>query len=104
MTLFPVTLSSSASIGTIVFLNSGKFFLAIALTFGNLTVSGDITADNWKQEGTNFTGSLLLGHATTGSLNAATYNTGVGLTALDALTSGDENTAVGYQAADALTT
>jgi len=62
------------------------------LTLPNLT--GDILPG--KFEGTNFTGSMLIGHATTGTLDAATYNSGVGLMVLDALTSGDYNTAVGY--------
>jgi len=57
-----------------------------------------------KQEGTNFTSSLLIGHATTGTLSSASQNTGVGLAALDALTSGDNNTCVGYQAGTALST
>ena len=57
-----------------------------------------------KQEGTNFTNSLLVGHATTGTLNAADGNTGVGIAALDALTSGDNNVAVGANAATAITT
>jgi len=57
----------------------------------------------FKQEGTNFTGSLLVGHATSGTLNAAENNTGVGIDALDALTTGDSNTAVGFQAASTLT-
>ena len=48
-----------------------------------------------KSAGTNFTGSLLIGHQTTGTLDAAEFNTGVGLTALDAITTGDYNTAVG---------
>jgi hypothetical protein len=51
-----------------------------------------------KVEGTNFTGSLLVGHATTGTLNAAEYNTGVGLGALEKVTTGDNNTASGYRA------
>ena len=51
-----------------------------------------------KTEGTNFTGSRLVGHATTGTLNAAEYNTGCGLGALQALTTGDANTAFGYNA------
>ena len=51
-----------------------------------------------KIEGTNFTGSLLIGHSTTGTLSAAIKNTGVGLLALDALSSGDSNTAIGYNA------
>jgi len=71
---------------------------------GNLTVSGDISADNFKQEGTNFTGSLLIGHATTGTLNAAENNTGVGIEALDAITSGDDNTAGGRGALTTATT
>ena len=57
-----------------------------------------------KQEGTNFTNSLLVGHATTGTLNAASSNTGVGIEALDALTSGDSNTAIGYQSGTKITT
>ena len=51
-----------------------------------------------KSAGTNFTGSLLIGHQTTGTLNSAQYNTAVGLTALDAITTGDYNTAIGYDA------
>jgi hypothetical protein len=57
-----------------------------------------------KIEGTNFTGSLLVGHTTSGTLNAAQHNTGVGITALDALTSGDQNTALGGAALTAVTT
>ena len=57
-----------------------------------------------KQEGTNFTDSLLVGHATTGTLNDAQSNTGVGINALDALTSGDSNTAIGKDAGTAITT
>ena len=88
------------------------------LIAGSLDISGDADIDGTleadaitlggsafiKLAGTNFTGSLLLGHATTGTLNAAQYNTGVGVAALDALTSGDTNTAVGYSAATAVTT
>ena len=51
-----------------------------------------------KQEGTNFTGSLLIGHATTGTLNAASNNLGIGIGALDAITSGVNNTIIGYNA------
>ena len=51
-----------------------------------------------KVAGTNFTNSLLVGHTTTGTLNAATSNTGIGINALDALTTGDQNTAVGHDA------
>ena len=57
-----------------------------------------------KTEGTNFTNSLLVGHATTGTLSSADHNTGVGTNALSALTSGDKNTAVGNGAGVAITT
>ena len=55
----------------------------------------DVLSDA-KVEGTNFTGSMLLGHQTTGSLTGANYNTGVGIGAMPGLTSGDKNTAMGY--------
>ena len=45
-----------------------------------------------KLAGTNFANSLLIGHTTTGTLNDAENNTGVGISALDALTSGNRNT------------
>jgi hypothetical protein len=57
-----------------------------------------------KIEGTNFDDSLLIGHATTGTLNSATDNTGVGIEALDALTSGYDNVALGFKAGTAITT
>ena len=55
-----------------------------------------------KSGGTDFTGSMILGHQTTGTLDEAEYNTAVGINALDALTSGDKNTAIGYDALTAL--
>ena len=51
-----------------------------------------------KLEGTDFTNSLLIGHATTGTLSGAENNTGVGIGALDAITSGDRNVALGTSA------
>jgi hypothetical protein len=84
------------------------------LDIGGTNVTSDATELNLldgatvvipgKVEGTNFTDSLLIGHATTGTLNAAERNTGIGIETLDALTSGDRNTAVGYQAGTDLTT
>jgi hypothetical protein len=56
-----------------------------------------------KVEGTNFTNSLLVGHATTGTLSSAEKNVGVGIGAADALTSGTINTAIGYNALTAIT-
>jgi len=74
-------------------------FTANTVDFSDSSVEG-VT---FKQEGTNFTGSLLVGHATTGTLNAAQNNVGIGITALDALTSGDFNVAVGGNAGTAIT-
>mgnify|MGYP003150022346 CR=1 FL=1 len=65
------------------------------------SVTGDVVPG--KLEGTNFTDSLLVGHSTTGTLDAATKNTGVGIDAMDAITSGDNNVCVGYIAGTALT-
>ena len=83
-------------------------------TGSTLRESFDITNDNFtelysgtgglfhKIEGTNFTGSLLIGHNTTGTLSSALNNTGIGIGALDALTSGDSNVAIGRTAGGAL--
>ena len=59
-------------------------------------ITGDVIAG--KTQATNFTDSLLVGHATSGTLSGASYNTGVGIEALDALTSGTSNVAMGYRA------
>jgi len=61
-----------------------------------VATAGDVVTG--KVGGTDFTDSILVGHNTTGTLNAATKNVGVGLTALDALTAGDNNVAVGWNA------
>jgi len=56
-----------------------------------------------KIEGTNFTGSLLVGHSTTGTLSSAEYNTALGIGALDALTTGIANVAIGYNSGTDIT-
>jgi len=71
------------------------------VTMTTNSVTGDVIPG--KLEGTNFTDSLLVGHSTTGTLDAAEDNTGVGIGALDALTSGDYNTCIGSEAGGALT-
>ena len=63
-----------------------------------------VSSVSFKQGGTNFTDSLLVGHSTTGTLDSAEYNTGVGINALDAITSGDLNTVKGFNSASSLTT
>jgi hypothetical protein len=85
----------------------------IALTIGhttsettvadNLTVTGDFAAGNFKFGGTDFADSILIGHSTTGSLDAASGNYGFGTGTLDALTSGDRNIGIGYNAGTAVT-
>ena len=75
-------------------------------TLTNKTLTSPVinspTGDKFKFEGTNFTNSIILGHATTGTLNNAQGNVGVGVTALDAITTGDNNVAVGFGAGSAL--
>jgi trimeric autotransporter adhesin len=51
------------------------------------------------------TSSIMIGDdATTGTIDAANYNTGLGVDVFAALTSGDNNTAVGFQALEENTT
>ena len=77
-------------------------------TLTNKTLTAPVinspTGDFIKIGGTNFTDSLLIGHATTGTLDSAEANTGVGIGTLDALTSGDRNTALGHDAGTGITT
>ena len=49
------------------------------------------------------TGSIMVGDDATGTINAANYNTGLGLDVFAALTSGDNNTVVGFNTGAALT-
>jgi hypothetical protein len=84
-------------------------------TGSTLREAFDITNDNFtelyggtgglfhKIEGANFTGSLLIGHSTTGTLSSASNNTGIGIGALDALTSGAGNVALGYNTGTVVT-
>ena len=60
------------------------------------SVTGDVIPG--KFGGTNFTGSILLGHSTTGTLSSATNNIGIGFYALDRVSSGGSNIAIGYNA------
>jgi hypothetical protein len=64
----------------------------------------EVDSVTFKEGGTNFTNSLLVGTSSTGTLDAAQNNTGVGLGVFAALTSGDGNTAVGTNSLDANTT
>ena len=55
-----------------------------------------------KSGGANFTNSIILGHQTTGTLNAAERNTAVGIASMDAIISGDDNVCVGHDAGGAI--
>jgi hypothetical protein len=100
------TNSGSNSLIVKFFDGSDDITFATINTSSNTVDFSDSSTDTvtFKQEGTNFTGSLLLGHATSGTLSTAIRNTGVGIVSLDALTEGDNNTAVGYNSATSLTT
>jgi len=50
------------------------------------------------------TSSIMIGDTTTGTIDAANYNVGLGIDVFAALTSGDNNIAIGFEAVDALTT
>ena len=115
---FLCTTNSSGSIGSVNITfttvqpsNVGDVTLNGTQTLTNKTLTDAVAITNsvtgeivpGKIGGTNFTGSLLVGHATTGSGNSE-FNTAVGLLALDALTSGDENSVLGYRSGSAITT
>ncbi|MDA8753445.1 hypothetical protein N9N24_02980, partial [Candidatus Marinimicrobia bacterium] len=51
-----------------------------------------------KSAGTSFSNSLIVGHQTTGTLNNANDNVGLGIGSLESITSGDNNTAIGKDA------
>ena len=102
----PATSTTIANADQLI-LNDNGTMKQIAMTdLADYVASGsdlDILADA-KSGGTNFTESLLIGHQTTGTLNAAQYNTGVGRGSLDAITEGDQNTGLGYNSLTANTT
>ncbi len=98
---------------------NNEYFITSAGTNGQVWTSDGDGAGDWaansaatdidglsdaKSGGLNFTGSLIVGHQTTGTLSNAQYNTGVGLETLDAITTGDYNTAIGFSALSANTT
>ena len=93
-----------------------RTFPANTVFSGNLDIAGSIDVDgttetdaltingsafNYKTFGT---GSLMIGDTTTGTIDAANYNTGLGVDIFAALTSGDENTAIGAFSLGAVTT
>ena len=78
----------------------GNHVVNVGNTVNINSVTGQVVPG--KFIGSNFGNSILVGHSTTGSLNNATGNVGVGITALDALVTADNNVAVGFGALSAL--
>ena len=67
--------------------------------------SGGATSINGLSDAKTFgTSSLMLGDATTGTIDAANFNVGLGVDVFAALTSGDDNVAIGFAALAANTT
>ena len=101
------TTNSSSNLLVLKFFDgSDDITFATFNTSSNTVDVSDSSTDSvtFKEGGTNFTNSLLVGNSTTGTLSSALNNTGVGVAALDAITSGDNNTVLGNDAGTAITT
>jgi cytoskeletal protein CcmA (bactofilin family) len=100
---------------------SGNVDIDGVLETDNLTVGGAQGTDGqvltstgsgvgWEDAGTGATfktfgtSSIMIGDNATGTIDAANYNTGVGIDIFAALTTGDNNTALGFSALAANTT
>ena len=101
-----VTIATKAAIGsttlptgdTALHVTGDIDFTGLLKKGGVEYVSGATSLDGLsdaKVGGTNFSNSMLLGTTTTGVLNVANNNTGVGKDALYSITSGDSNVSVG---------
>ena len=107
-----VTIKGNDNVGTLQFNcennSHGQQIKGAAHSVGSSAVVTipDLTGDMivGKIGGTNFTNSLKIGDVTTGTLNAATKNTSVGIESLQTITTADENTCIGYRTGKALTT
>ena len=88
-----LTLPDGAGSADQVLTTNGSGVLSWATASSNI----DELTDG-KSGGANFTNSMILGHETTGTLNAAERNTAVGIASMDAITSGDDNVCVGHDA------
>tara|TARA_R100000005_G_C4989093_1_gene196837 strand:+ start:663 stop:1910 length:1248 start_codon:yes stop_codon:yes gene_type:complete len=97
-------------------LTKAKFgVISSALASGNATDGYVLTADGsgnsaWEEVAggpthkTFGTSSIMIGDSTTGTIDAADYNTGVGVNVFEDLTSGDNNSALGFNALTNITT
>ena len=90
--------------GTTVTIGDSGDTINVVGTLQNNGSAVEVDSVTFKEGGTNFTNSLLVGTDSTGTLSSADGNTGVGLGVFAALTSGDNNVAVGLNALTANTT
>jgi len=99
----PVT-DSDIDLGTSSLYFKNTFFDTVTTT-GAVAVGGTINGVGIISNITNFSNGILISNdGGTGTLNAASYNTGLGWEVFDDLTTGDENTSAGYLASTKLTT
>lgn len=73
-------------------------------TLSFTTISSASSLNDLSDVKTFGTSSIMIGDTTTGTIDAANYNTGVGVDIFAALTSGDNNVAIGFAALTANTT
>ena len=105
-TLTKATLTAGSGIS----ITNGTGSITIAATGGGGGASAIGDLDDVLMDATNFVDGFLLqpesdGSApTTGTLNSATGNIGLGVDVFNTLTEGDYNVGIGYQASDSLTT
>jgi hypothetical protein len=103
-----LNIGSSANDGTGTSLRAGgdiinDNFNEIYTAFGDGSTLGSPAIPH-KIGGTNFARSIIIGHSTTGTLNAAQDNLAIGDNALNSVTSGDQNIVLGSNAGTAITT
>jgi len=101
--------AASGSGATVTFATDDKgykiiYLDGVATNTGVFDTGATDSGITFKEGGTNFTNSLLVGTDSTGTLNAAEKNTGVGVGVFGALTTGDGNVAVGFNALTSNTT
>ena len=88
-----VTMKASGEIEATSLDISGDVDVDGTLETDALTING--SALNYKAFGTS---SIMFGDTTTGTIDAANYNTGLGVDIFASLTTGDSNVAIGYGA------
>ena len=109
------TIGSASDVDAMTIASNGQVTFSQTLIGTDLDISGDVDVDGttetdaltingsalkYKAFGT---GSIMFGDDTTGTIDNANANTGVGVDVFAAITSGDNNTAVGNAAMGAMT-